>query len=74
MKQSHSAVFRSVAVEPLAEGILSGLSFMVKDVFAVKGHTNSAGNPSWLSSHTPGLSSMPRQCSSFCSKGRSCRR
>ncbi|MEK3789350.1 amidase [Paenibacillus sp. FSL K6-1230] len=53
MKQSHSAVFRSVAVEPLAEGILSGLSFMVKDVFAVKGHTNSAGNPSWLSSHTP---------------------
>lgn len=53
MNQSHSAVVRSVAVEPLAEGMLSGMSFMVKDVFAVKGHINGAGNPSWLSSHGP---------------------
>ncbi|MNW25025.1 Glutamyl-tRNA(Gln) amidotransferase subunit A [compost metagenome] len=53
MNHAHSAVVRAVAVEPLAEGTLSGLSFMVKDVFSVRGHTNGAGNPTWLSSHAP---------------------
>ncbi|WP_249897259.1 amidase family protein [Paenibacillus sp. PK3_47] len=35
------------------EGVLSGRSFAVKDVFAVAGHRSSAGNPDWLSSHEP---------------------
>ena len=39
-------------VMPLGYGPLEGLSFTVKDVFAVAGHTSSAGNPSWLHSHS----------------------
>ncbi len=38
-------------VSPLARGPLDGLTFAVKDVFAVKGHVSSAGNPDWLRSH-----------------------
>lgn len=34
-------------------GVLEGLSFTVKDVFAVAGHRSSAGNPDWLRSHEP---------------------
>ncbi|MNO33017.1 Glutamyl-tRNA(Gln) amidotransferase subunit A [compost metagenome] len=36
-----------------ASGKLGGLSFAVKDVFAVAGHRSSAGNPDWLRSHPP---------------------
>lgn len=35
------------------QGVLKGLSFAVKDVFAVAGHSSSAGNPDWLHSHKP---------------------
>ncbi|WP_379132887.1 amidase [Paenibacillus sp. sgz500958] len=38
-------------VPPQGEGVLDGFSFTVKDVFAVAGHSSSAGNPDWLSSH-----------------------
>ncbi|WP_206109461.1 amidase [Paenibacillus apii] len=38
-------------VQPLARGILDGMTFAVKDVFAIKGHASSAGNPDWLRSH-----------------------
>ncbi|MEK3795378.1 amidase family protein [Paenibacillus sp. FSL R7-0204] len=34
-------------------GVLYGLTFTVKDVFAVAGHRASAGNPDWLRSHEP---------------------
>lgn len=34
-------------------GGLEGLSFAVKDVFAVAGYRSSAGNPDWLRSHPP---------------------
>lgn len=37
----------------LGNGILDGLTFAVKDVFAVVGHSSSAGNPDWLRSHDP---------------------
>lgn len=39
---------------PLAvQGSLSGWTFGVKDVFALAGHTSSAGNPDWLRTHSP---------------------
>ncbi|AOP16793.1 MULTISPECIES: amidase [Bacillus] len=38
---------------PSAEGSLKKLSFAVKDVFAVEGHANAAGNPDWLRTHEP---------------------
>ncbi|WP_251037627.1 amidase [Paenibacillus albidus] len=34
-------------------GTLDGLSFAVKDVFAVAGHRSTAGNPYWQRSHPP---------------------
>ncbi|WP_054939379.1 amidase [Paenibacillus ihuae] len=34
-------------------GVLEGLSFAVKDVFSVAGHSSSAGNPDWLRTHKP---------------------
>ncbi|MCC3372671.1 amidase [Cohnella sp. REN36] len=40
-------------VEPTGKGALSKLDFAVKDVFAIAGHANSAGNPDWLDSHGP---------------------
>ncbi|AIQ16520.1 amidase [Paenibacillus sp. FSL H7-0357] len=40
-------------VPNLVSGKLNGLSFAVKDVFAVSGHRSSAGNPHWLRSHEP---------------------
>ncbi len=40
-----------LTVSPIENGKLNGLSFAVKDVFAVKGHTNAAGNPDWLDTH-----------------------
>lgn len=40
-------------LEPSGEGRLSGLTFAVKDVFAVKGWTNTSGNPDWHRSHGP---------------------
>lgn len=40
-------------VQHLGQGILDGLTFTVKDVYAVAGHSSSAGNPDWLRSHNP---------------------
>ncbi len=42
-----------LAVPKLGHGMLDGLTFAVKDVFAVAGHSSSAGNPDWLRSHGP---------------------
>ncbi|MFC0211934.1 amidase [Paenibacillus chartarius] len=40
-------------IEPSGGGGLQGMTFAVKDVFAVKGHANAAGNPAWLATHQP---------------------
>ncbi|WP_150273044.1 amidase [Paenibacillus tepidiphilus] len=40
-------------VPAAGSGELDGLTFAVKDVFAVAGHASSAGNPDWLRSHAP---------------------
>lgn len=32
-------------------GHLRGLTFAVKDMYAVCGHTNACGNPTWLATH-----------------------
>ena len=37
--------------EPLGQGPLTGFTFAVKDVIALAGHKNSAGNPDWLLTH-----------------------
>ncbi|MEW4371201.1 amidase [Paenibacillus kandeliae] len=42
-----------------AEGPLAGLTFGVKDVFALEGYTSSAGNPDWLRTHGPAEQTAP---------------
>ena len=36
-----------------ADGVLSELTFVFKDLFDVKGYVTGAGNPAWLTSHKP---------------------
>lgn len=40
-------------------GILSGISFVFKDLFDVQGYVTGAGNPAWLASHAPAQHSSP---------------
>ena len=49
----------SIVIKRAKSGPLDGLSFSVKDVFEVKGHTNSAGNPDWLRTHEKASSHSP---------------
>ncbi|WP_413374721.1 amidase family protein [Alkalihalobacillus sp. 1P02AB] len=50
-KQLNAYIQEELILEPLATGILSGKSFAVKDVFAIKGYTSTAGNPNWFATH-----------------------
>lgn len=50
---------KEVVREPLNKGELSGLSFAVKDVFAIKGHRSTAGNPDWLKTHPEAKETAP---------------
>jgi amidase len=43
----------SVRLESSETGVLSGRTFVVKDLFAVAGHTSSFGHPRWRESHSP---------------------
>jgi amidase len=51
MKEGNPYIDQSVRLEPTGSGILDGLVFAVKDVFAITGHAASAGNPDWLDTH-----------------------
>jgi amidase len=42
-----------------AQGPLAGLSFAVKDVFAIEGVTSCYGNPRWLATHAPATRTAP---------------
>lgn len=53
LNANNAYVSADLTVEPEAEGSLSGLTFAVKDVFDVAGHTSSAGNPDWRRTHGP---------------------
>lgn len=58
---NHHGAFRvpELAVPGSGHGTLHGLSFTVKDVFAVAGHRSSAGNPDWLRTHEPAAAHAP---------------
>jgi len=43
----------NVTLPPLQSGLLNFYNFAIKDVFAIKGYKNSAGNPDWLNTHPP---------------------
>lgn len=40
-------------IQPTGTGRLAGMKFAAKDVFAIRGWTNTAGNPDWHRSHEP---------------------
>jgi amidase len=46
-------VDKNIVLEPNELGRLNKLSFTVKDVFAIQGYTNTAGNPDWYRTHGP---------------------
>jgi amidase len=46
-------------IDGAAEGLLSGLSFAVKDIFDVEGCRTGCGNPDWLRTHEPAAQSAP---------------
>ncbi|WP_077623651.1 amidase [Sediminibacillus massiliensis] len=46
-------VDEKLRLEPKGNGELTGYSFAVKDVFSIKGYTNTAGNPDWHKTHIP---------------------
>ncbi|MFE4713634.1 amidase [Paenibacillus sp. NPDC056722] len=51
-RQAYQAyIAPNVIVPPTGEGRLNGARFALKDVVAVAGHTNAAGNPDWLRTH-----------------------
>ena len=49
----------TITKAPLQDGVLTGLTFAVKDVFAVAGHKNSAGNPDWFRTHEANAITAP---------------
>lgn len=49
----------NISLEPIQKGSLDGLTFAVKDVFAIKDYVSSAGNPDWLHSHKPANETAP---------------
>ncbi|SFO95814.1 amidase [Salibacterium halotolerans] len=47
MNENTAYTNQTISVEPRQEGILSGLTFALKDVIAVNGVVNGAGHPKW---------------------------
>ena len=48
-----------VARPRLSEGVLSGLSFAVKDSVSIRGHRSTAGHPDWARTHEPARRDAP---------------
>jgi amidase len=43
----------SMAIEGASAGLLSGLTFVAKDLFSIEGHTSSFGHATWRETHAP---------------------
>ena len=60
MKDNWNAfVKKDLILEPTGIGALDGLSFAVKDVFEIQNDKNTAGNPDWYRTHSPGERHAP---------------
>ncbi|GAA3320760.1 hypothetical protein GCM10020331_033070 [Ectobacillus funiculus] len=57
--QWNAFVDGDINIEATGAGRLNGLTFAVKDVFAIQGYTNGAGNPDWLRTHMPAAQHAP---------------
>ncbi|MFD2330421.1 amidase [Cohnella sp. GCM10020058] len=47
----HAYIRQDIKLEPTGSGLLDGIAFAAKDVFAVKGHIQGAGSPDWSRTH-----------------------
>lgn len=61
MYNRHYGAYASshIALAPHGVGMMDGLVFTVKDVFAIEGHISGAGNPDWLRTHKPSAHTAP---------------
>lgn len=53
MYMTSNAYMKTLHVQHTTTGTLTNETFSIKDVFALAGHTNSAGNVTWLQTHAP---------------------
>ena len=49
----------SYAIKPVRPGMLSGMTFVVKDNIAISGHVSSFGNPRWRGTHRKSRKNAP---------------
>jgi len=52
-------VTKNLILEPTGIGVLDGLTFAIKDVFDIQDYKNTAGNPDWYRTHSPGKRNAP---------------
>lgn len=57
--QWNAFVKNDLHIKPVRSGILDGLTCGIKDVIAIKGYHNTAGNPDWLRTHDPATKNAP---------------
>ncbi|WP_026702648.1 amidase [Salibacterium aidingense] len=59
MGEFNAYIDKDTVRTPLGKGVLSGRTFSIKDVIAVEGVANGAGNPDWLRTARPALDDAP---------------
>lgn len=59
MRDYGAYIDENISVGATKKGSLDGLTFAVKDVFAIKDYASSAGNPDWLQSHEAAKKTAP---------------
>ena len=53
MQDTVNAFMNFVSRAPTGQGVLSGLTCGVKDLYDFAGHVTGYGNPDWLKTHAP---------------------
>lgn len=53
--EQSGAFVEMVGIEPTGSGPLDGLTFAVKDIIDIAGHSTGCGNPSWRETHPPAV-------------------
>jgi amidase len=56
---SFDGIIDRLDIKPTASGPLNGLTFAVKDMFDLVGHTSGFGTPAWKRTHSPALKNAP---------------
>ncbi|MBX9723912.1 MAG: hypothetical protein K2X81_21070 [Candidatus Obscuribacterales bacterium] len=57
--KTFDGVIDQLDIRPTASGALDGLTFAVKDMFDLSGHSSSFGTPDWKKTHSPAVNNAP---------------